>query len=113
LDAPGTILVDQKPRGYLVKVPGKLFCKKVRGHADCTLQYIHAPTPWCYPRKKKGIIMEIIVRVTSNYGAKAVYPVCETAQIFAAIAGTKTLKPETLNCIKALGYKVIVQAEEV
>ena len=57
--------------------------------------------------------MEITVRVTTNYGARAVYPVCETAKIFAVIAGTKTLKPETLNCIKALGYKVNVQAEEV
>ena len=64
-------------------------------------------------RKKKGTIMEITVRITSNYGAKAVYPVCETAQIFAAIAGTKTLKPETINCIKALGYKIIVQQEEI
>jgi hypothetical protein len=57
--------------------------------------------------------MEITVRVTTNYGARAVYPVCETAKTFAIIAGTKTLKPETLNCIKALGYKVNVQAEEV
>jgi len=56
---------------------------------------------------------EIVVRVTTNYGARAVYPVCETAKIFAIIAGTKTLKPETLNCIKSLGYKVIVQPEEV
>lgn len=56
---------------------------------------------------------QIIVRVTTNYGARAVYPVCETAQIFATIAGTKTLKPETINCIKALGYEIIVQPEAV
>ncbi len=55
--------------------------------------------------------MEITVRITSNYGARAVYPVCETAQIFAQIAGTKTLKPETLNSIKALGYTVNVAQE--
>ena len=55
----------------------------------------------------------ITVRITSVYGAKTVYPVCETAKIFATIAGTKTLKPETINCIKALGYEVVVQQEEL
>jgi hypothetical protein len=78
-------------------------------------------------RKKKGtimntymklinegsMIMEITVRITSNYGAKTVYPVCETAKIFADIAGTKTLKPTTINSIKALGYKIVVQQEEI
>lgn len=57
--------------------------------------------------------MEITVRVTSNYGQKVVYPVCETARIFADIAGTKTLKPTTINSIKALGYKINVQQEEL
>ena len=57
--------------------------------------------------------MEIIVRITSVYGAKTVYPVCEIAQIFADIAGTKTLKPTTINAIKSLGYKIIVQQEEI
>ena len=57
--------------------------------------------------------MEITVRVTNVYGQKTVYPVCETAQIFADIAGTKTLKPTTINSIKALGYKINVQAETI
>ena len=57
--------------------------------------------------------MEITVRITSVYGQKTVYPVCETAQIFADIAGTKTLKPTTINAIKALGYKIIVSQEEL
>lgn len=64
-------------------------------------------------RKKKGIIMEITVRVTNVYGQKTVYPVCETAKIFADIAGTKTLKPTTINSIKALGYTINVQAETI
>jgi len=64
-------------------------------------------------RKKKGIIMEITVRITNVYGQKTVYPVCETAQIFADIAGTKTLKPTTINSIKALGYTINVQAETI
>ena len=62
-------------------------------------------------RKKKGTIMEITVRITSVYGAKTVYPVCETAKIFADIAGTKTLKPETINLIKKLGYTINIAQE--
>jgi len=57
--------------------------------------------------------MEITVRITSVYGQKTIYPVCETARIFADIAGTKTLKSTTLNAILALGYKVVVQQEEI
>jgi hypothetical protein len=57
--------------------------------------------------------MEITVRVTNNYGARAVYPVCETAKIFADIAGTKTLKPTTINAIKSLGYKINVEQEAI
>jgi hypothetical protein len=58
--------------------------------------------------------MEITVRIRLiTYGQRVVYPVCETAQIFASIAGTKTLKPTTINSIKALGYKINVQPEEL
>jgi hypothetical protein len=57
--------------------------------------------------------MEIIVRITSVYGQRTVYPVCETAKIFAEIAGTKTLKSTTINSIKALGYKIAVAQEEL
>ena len=57
--------------------------------------------------------MEILVRITSVYGVKTVYPVCETAKIFADIAGTKTLKPTTINSIKALGYTINVQQEQL
>jgi len=64
-------------------------------------------------RKKKGNIMEITVRITNVYGQKTVYPVCETARIFADIAGTKTLKPTSINSIKALGYTINVQAETI
>jgi len=57
--------------------------------------------------------MEILVRITSVYGVKTVYPVCETAKIFADIAGTKTLKPTTINSIKALGYTINVMQEQL
>jgi hypothetical protein len=58
-------------------------------------------------------MMEITVRITSVYGQKTIYPVCETAMIFANIAGTKTLKSTTINAIKSLGYKIVVQQEEI
>lgn len=58
-------------------------------------------------------MQSIIVRITSVYGQRTVYPVCDTAKTFAIIAGTKTLKPDTINCIKKLGYEINVQAEEI
>ena len=50
----------------------------------------------------------IIVAVRNNYGTKAIYPKCEKAKLFAAIAGTKTLTQANINNIKALGYTVKV-----
>lgn len=55
----------------------------------------------------------ITVRVTQNYGCRAVYPVCDQAKTFAAIAGTKTLKPETIDLVKRLGYVIQVEQEKV
>lgn len=55
----------------------------------------------------------ITVRVTQNYGCRAVYPVCNEAKIFADIAGTKTLKPQTIDLIKKLGYVISVEKETV
>lgn len=46
------------------------------------------------------------VSVRSNYGAPAIYPANEAAQIFADIAGTKTLKADTLAKAKKLGYRI-------
>jgi hypothetical protein len=51
----------------------------------------------------------ILVRVTNNYGARAVYPVCETAHKLADLVGTKTFTPAALKKIAALGYAVAVQ----
>lgn len=46
----------------------------------------------------------LIVRIQSNYGRELVYPVCDDAKVFAAIAGTKTLSPDAITKIKTLGY---------
>lgn len=57
-------------------------------------------------------MLEITVKVKSVYGKELVYPVCDKAHIFAAIAMNKTLTPEVLSCIKALGYTVKIQHKE-
>jgi hypothetical protein len=52
--------------------------------------------------------MQIQVRMREVFGNETVYPVCETAKLFAKIAGTKTLSPTALSSIKALGYEIEV-----
>ena len=53
------------------------------------------------------------VEIKSNYGAKAIYPVCETAKLLLRLAGTKTFTPSAVITIKALGYQFeIVQPVE-
>lgn len=49
-------------------------------------------------------IVEIEVR--SVFGNETIYPANETAQIFAQIAGKKTLSKQDLNLIRALGFDV-------
>ena len=51
----------------------------------------------------------IKITVKSVYGNETIYPACERAQLFAEIAGTKTLTEPTLRRIKALGYEILVQ----
>ena len=55
--------------------------------------------------------MEIIVRITQNYGTEVIYPVCTNAFLFAKLVGTKTLTLSTIAKIKALGYTVNVQQD--
>jgi hypothetical protein len=55
--------------------------------------------------------MEIIVRIKAQYGGYAIQPVCDKAKTFALIAGTKTLTPSAIECIKALGYTVAVEQQ--
>lgn len=51
----------------------------------------------------------ITVKIKNNYGQDAIYPVCDSAKAFAAIAGTKTLTGYTIKLIKSLGYTVNIQ----
>ena len=55
--------------------------------------------------------MNITVRIAYNYGSRVVYPVCQRANAFADIAGTKTLTDDVLALIQQLGFGVVVQQE--
>lgn len=50
--------------------------------------------------------MRAIVRIGEQFGRRVVHPVNATAELFAAIAGTKTLTSHTLRLMTALGVEV-------
>jgi len=52
--------------------------------------------------------MNIQVEVKSNYGSQAVYPVCNTAKLLCELARQRTLTPDAIKTIKALGYSIEV-----
>ena len=53
-------------------------------------------------------VQMIRVDVRDVFGRRLIYPVCDDAKTFAALAGTKTLTPEVLDLIKALGFEIEV-----
>jgi hypothetical protein len=57
--------------------------------------------------------MNITVTIKDQYGCRAVHPVCETAKLFAQLAGTKTLTNQALSTIAALGYAVLVEQQTI
>jgi hypothetical protein len=57
--------------------------------------------------------MQITVRITSQYGNRTIYPVCETALLLARLAGFKTMPAHTIEIIKSLGYSINVQPETI
>ena len=56
-------------------------------------------------------MLEIIIEIKDVYGVQKYYPACAVSQIFAGLAGTKTLTPENLQRIRHLGYKVRVKEQ--
>ena len=52
----------------------------------------------------------IYITPRNVYGADKYYPACETAQLFANVAGAKTLTPHTLGLIKAAGYEIVIRS---
>jgi len=55
----------------------------------------------------------VTVTIKSVYGNITAYPACPTAQLFAQLLGTKTLTPQALKTIKALGFEVIQQTPQL
>lgn len=55
------------------------------------------------------MINKITVQVRKVYGVPQVYPVCDQAKLLAAIAGTKTLKHETLAYAERMGFSIVNQ----
>ena len=51
----------------------------------------------------------VLVRVEHNYGTPTAYPANENGRLFAAIAGTLTLRPADLERIQALGFAVVIE----
>jgi len=52
----------------------------------------------------------IFVDVRDVYGRETIYPACETSELLAQLAGTRTLTRAALRTIQALGYGVAVRA---
>jgi hypothetical protein len=57
----------------------------------------------------KETTMSITVQIRQIYGNETIYPICEKAKLFAAIAGTKTLTLQAIAQIKLLGYAIEIQ----
>lgn len=55
--------------------------------------------------------MTITVQIKNVYGNETIYPVCEKARLFAALAGTKTLTLVAIAQIKLLGYDITVKRQ--
>ncbi len=56
--------------------------------------------------------LTIRIELRDVYGKQTAYPVCDTAQTFADIAGTKVLTDQTLMRIATLGYTIITTQRE-
>lgn len=57
--------------------------------------------------------MTITIKFKDVYGNRLVYPVCDNAQHFAKIAGTKTLSDSVLKTIISMGYDIKMATEEL
>lgn len=56
---------------------------------------------------------QLTVRITNNYGQRAVYPVCDTAKKLAALVNAKTFTDSVRKQLESLGYSFVVQQEQL
>jgi len=52
------------------------------------------------------VITTVFVEIKNVYGVQTVYPVCDQAKFFAALAGTKTLTGPAIKLIRQAGYSI-------
>ena len=55
--------------------------------------------------------MSIKVKIKTVYGEERIYPICDKANAFASIAGTKTLTQQTIDQVKTLGYEIEIEQQ--
>ena len=53
---------------------------------------------------------QVIVKVREVYGVERIYPVSNSAELFAQIAGKKTFDSADIRRIKQLGFEVQAEA---
>lgn len=56
---------------------------------------------------------QLTIRITNNFGNKAVYPVCETARKLADLIGTKTFTDVAIQKLINLGYTFNIQQQSL
>lgn len=56
--------------------------------------------------------MKIEITEKSVYGNTAYYPVCATAKLLCAAAGTKQVTQHIIRCAVEAGYKVVVAGRD-
>jgi len=60
----------------------------------------------------RGKTMQIEVKIKNVYGNERIYPVCTNAKLFCNLTKTETITFQSLDVIKALGYKIVVVQEQ-
>ena len=58
------------------------------------------------------MMMQIEVKIKNVYGNQRIYPICRNAKLFCTLAKTETITFQSLDVIKALGYKIVVVQEQ-
>lgn len=56
---------------------------------------------------------QLTVTIKNVYGNEAVYPACEQSELFARIAGTKTLTESCIRELKKAGYSFVVSSKVI
>lgn len=63
-------------------------------------------SPACTP-PVHAPVLQVVIKIKNVYGNDLIYPICQNAQRFASLAGTKTLSPRNISDIRALGFTVV------